>query len=159
MMQQAKGKLVLEHLVVQEMGRSQQMRQQELDDLLRYGAEELFAERAPKISGRQQATISAPKTNSCNAFHGFGSLELSTPRQAMQAGIGIQMKHRANSTDVADGVIGEKEDATISEAPEEQQRQKRQKVTEEEQERGRLGGEKGRQIVYDDAALDKLLDR
>lgn len=44
MMQQAKNKLVLEHLVVQEMGRSQQLRQQELDDLLRYGAEELFLE-------------------------------------------------------------------------------------------------------------------
>ena len=44
MMQQARGKLVLEHLVVREQGRSQQVRQQELDDLLRYGAEELFAE-------------------------------------------------------------------------------------------------------------------
>ncbi len=35
MMQQAKGKMVLEHLVVQKMGKPQQMKQQELDDLLR----------------------------------------------------------------------------------------------------------------------------
>lgn len=51
-MQQAKGKLVLEHLVVQEAGRSQQLRQQELDDLLRYGAEELFAEQSTEQAGK-----------------------------------------------------------------------------------------------------------
>ena len=51
MMQQTKNKLVLEHLVVQEAGRSQQLRQQELDDLLRYGAEELFAEQSMEQSG------------------------------------------------------------------------------------------------------------
>jgi len=38
-MQQAKGKLVLEHLVVQKMGRSQHMKQQDLDELLRFGSE------------------------------------------------------------------------------------------------------------------------
>ena len=49
-MQQAKRKLMLEHLVVQKMGKSQQMRQEELDDLIRYGAAELFADAdiAPK---------------------------------------------------------------------------------------------------------------
>lgn len=42
-MQRAKEKLVLEQVVVQN-SRSQQVRQAELDDLLRYGAEELFGE-------------------------------------------------------------------------------------------------------------------
>ena len=43
-MQQAKSKLVLEHLVVSKMGTQAQLRQEELDDLIRYGAAELFAE-------------------------------------------------------------------------------------------------------------------
>ena len=34
-MQQAKGKMVLEHLVVQKMGKPTTLKQQELDDLLR----------------------------------------------------------------------------------------------------------------------------
>lgn len=51
MMQQARSKLVLERLVVQESSRTQQMRQQELDDLLRYGAEELFAEQTSQQTG------------------------------------------------------------------------------------------------------------
>ena len=45
-MQQAKSKLVLEHLVVSKMGMQAQLRQEELDDLIRYGAAELFAEPA-----------------------------------------------------------------------------------------------------------------
>lgn len=44
MMQQSKKKLVLEHLVVERMRTHTDVKQQELDDLLRYGAEELFAE-------------------------------------------------------------------------------------------------------------------
>ena len=56
MMQQAKNKLVLEHLIVQEAGRSQQLRQQELDDLLRYGAEELFAEQKTELTGKHTPT-------------------------------------------------------------------------------------------------------
>ena len=45
-MQQAKSKLVLEHLVVSKMGTQAQLRQEELDDLIKYGAAELFAEPA-----------------------------------------------------------------------------------------------------------------
>ena len=44
MMQQAKRKLVLEHLVVQNMGRENDLRQEELDDIIRFGTKELFAE-------------------------------------------------------------------------------------------------------------------
>lgn len=42
MMQIAKRKLVLEHLVVRKMGSKQDLKQEELDDILRYGAAELF---------------------------------------------------------------------------------------------------------------------
>lgn len=41
-MQIAKRKLVLEHLVVRKMGSKQDLKQEELDDILRYGAAELF---------------------------------------------------------------------------------------------------------------------
>lgn len=44
MMQKAKGKLVLEHLVVRKMNKNQDFRQEELDDILRFGAAELFSE-------------------------------------------------------------------------------------------------------------------
>lgn len=44
MMQKAKGKLVLEHLVVRKMNKNQDFRQEELDDILRFGAAELFTE-------------------------------------------------------------------------------------------------------------------
>jgi chromodomain-helicase-DNA-binding protein 4 len=43
MMQMTKKKMVLEHLVVGRM-KAQVMNQEELDDILRYGAKELFAE-------------------------------------------------------------------------------------------------------------------
>ena len=43
-MQRAKEKLVLEQVVVQN-SRSKQVRQAELDDLLRYGAVELFGDK------------------------------------------------------------------------------------------------------------------
>ncbi|CAG9462529.1 unnamed protein product [Pedinophyceae sp. YPF-701] len=43
MMQRAKSKMVLEHLVVRRMGKDA-MKQKELDDILRYGAQDLFEE-------------------------------------------------------------------------------------------------------------------
>lgn len=43
MMQQSKKKLLLEHLVVRKMNRGD-LKQEELDDILRYGAKELFME-------------------------------------------------------------------------------------------------------------------
>ena len=42
-MQQAKSKLVLEHLVVQGASKKNQLKQQDLDELIKYGAAELFA--------------------------------------------------------------------------------------------------------------------
>lgn len=44
MMQQSKKKLVLEHLVVRKMSSRGDLKQEELDDILRYGAQELFME-------------------------------------------------------------------------------------------------------------------
>lgn len=45
-MQQSKRKLMLEHVIVEKMGAGADLRQDELDDLLRYGAAELFADAA-----------------------------------------------------------------------------------------------------------------
>lgn len=42
---------------------------------------------------------------------------------------------------------------------EEQQKLKKQRVIDMEQHAGRTGGDSGRQIIYDDAAIEKLLDR
>jgi len=68
MMQQAKGKMVLEQLVVQKMGKPQQMKQQELDDLLRYGASELFAEQSVKLP--EAAAAAAAKGITSTIKHG-----------------------------------------------------------------------------------------
>ncbi|GMH36110.1 hypothetical protein BSKO_03978 [Bryopsis sp. KO-2023] len=46
MMQMAKSKMVLEHLVVRKMGAKEGFKQEELDDILRYGAQELFDDNA-----------------------------------------------------------------------------------------------------------------
>ena len=46
-MQQAKKKMMLEHLVVRRMGATTELKQAELDDILRYGAQELFSEDPP----------------------------------------------------------------------------------------------------------------
>ena len=43
-MQQSKSKLLLEHVIVEKMGGGRDLRQDELDDVLRYGAVELFAD-------------------------------------------------------------------------------------------------------------------
>jgi len=43
-LQLAKKKLLLEHVVVGEAGRGRNLTQEELDDVLKYGAEELFVE-------------------------------------------------------------------------------------------------------------------
>lgn len=52
MAQQSLKKLVLEHLVVSKMGKTADLNQDELDDILRYGAAELFAEeQADRPSG------------------------------------------------------------------------------------------------------------
>ena len=50
-------------------------------------------------------------------------------------------------------------EGAASAAAAEQLRVKKRKVLEIEQEAGRMGGDKGRRIVYDDAAIEKLLDR
>jgi hypothetical protein len=46
-----------------------------------------------------------------------------------------------------------------SAAAAEQLRLKKRRVLDIEQEAGRMGGDTGRRIVYDDAAIERLLDR
>lgn len=53
-MQIAKRKVVLEHLVVRKMGSKQDLKQDELDDILRYGAEELFEDEFLKDTAENQ---------------------------------------------------------------------------------------------------------
>lgn len=50
-MQQAKNKLLLEHLVVQGLSSKTSIKQQDLDDLIRYGATELFADSSAQDQG------------------------------------------------------------------------------------------------------------
>lgn len=57
-MQQSKRKLMLEHVIVEKMGGGDNMRQEELDDLLRFGAAELFDDSLP-----------APETAPAGAWH------------------------------------------------------------------------------------------
>ena len=57
MAQQSLKKLALEHLVVSKMGRTADLNQDELDDILRYGAAELFAEEHADKSGGELAFI------------------------------------------------------------------------------------------------------
>lgn len=98
----AKRKLVLEHLVVSKgAGREVNLKQEEIDDVIRYGVEELFhneTEQSP-IESKEEAGPSA----------GAG----------------------AGRTNTAQREIGA----------------------------GREGGHKGKGVYYDDAALDKILDR
>ena len=54
-MQVAKTKLILEHLVVRKMGGAGGLKQSELDDILQYGAMELFQD--------NNATEQTPKTD------------------------------------------------------------------------------------------------
>ncbi|KAK3255644.1 hypothetical protein CYMTET_35185, partial [Cymbomonas tetramitiformis] len=62
MMQQSKKKMVLEHLVVQKMTQKELVNQEELDDLLKYGAEELFRESNPDaVVGNGAAPSGAPR--------------------------------------------------------------------------------------------------
>jgi hypothetical protein len=71
MMQQAKSKMVLEQLVVQKMGKPQQMKQKELDDLLRYGASELFAENPVGLPvASTAAAATAAKGSDLHTHHG-----------------------------------------------------------------------------------------
>jgi chromodomain-helicase-DNA-binding protein 4 len=44
MMQMTKKKMMLEHLVVGKMTKAQMLNQEELDEIVRYGAKELFAD-------------------------------------------------------------------------------------------------------------------
>ncbi|KAK9828698.1 hypothetical protein WJX72_001585 [[Myrmecia] bisecta] len=123
MMQQTKKKMVLEHLVVQKMGAASDLRQDELDDLLRYGAAELFADAA----SRQLLVATHPSAGDADK----ASLEGGAAATAV-------------ATQGAGGDAG-KPNAVI-------------RTAEREQQEGRTGGD-ARRIVYDDAAIERLLDR
>lgn len=58
-MQQTKKKLVLEHLVVQKLGSKADLQQAELDEILRYGARQLFEE--PAAAAKAEPPPSAGK--------------------------------------------------------------------------------------------------
>ena len=89
------------------------MLQDELDDILRYGAAELFAD---AVKAQQAA---ADQDNNSEAAAG-----------AAAAG--------KSSSDKAEKII---------------------RLSEREQAEGRTGGQAGKGIVYDDAAIERLLDR
>lgn len=65
-MQDSKKKLLLEHVVVEKMRTHTDVKQQELDNLLRYGAEGLFAEEPapPTAQGEEGGASGAVGTGS-----------------------------------------------------------------------------------------------
>ena len=115
MVQRSKSKLVLEHLVVRKAGTGE-LNQKELDDVLRYGAAELFA--------REEEDEKALAAEEEAAKGGEAPAEL--------------------KRNLSGGVQEQKTLTTLAGA---------------EMEAGRWGGGKGRGIVYDDAAIEKILDR
>ena len=86
------------------------MLQDELDDILRYGAAELFADAA-----KAQQAAAADQDSTADAAAAGKS-----------------------ASDKAEKLI---------------------RLSEREQAEGRTGGQAGRRIVYDDAAIERLLDR
>ncbi|QDZ23866.1 chromatin remodeling factor [Chloropicon primus] len=98
MVEVAKRKMVLEHLVVSKGGKEQTMKQEEIDDVLKYGVSELF---------QKEEDCSSPEAAGKDGFKGQG--KSTTAQREIDA--------------------------------------------------GREGGNKGKGVYYDDAALDKLLDR
>jgi hypothetical protein len=76
-LQRAKSKLVLEHLVVAKAGRTDKLEQATLDDILRFGAEELFAEEAAAATqDPQQQQQQQQQIGSQDGTAGFGQKQL-----------------------------------------------------------------------------------
>ncbi|KAL0033469.1 hypothetical protein WJX77_010766 [Trebouxia sp. C0004] len=119
MMQQTKKKMMLEHLVVHKMNTAADLKQDELDDILRYGAAELFAD---AVAASQKAQPVA-------------TTEMKEGGDEVEGGAGLASKA---SVDKADKLI---------------------RLSEREQAEGRTGGQAGQRIVYDNAAIERLLDR
>lgn len=71
--QRAKAKMVLEHLVVAKAAKSDKLAQQELDDIIRYGAKELFAEDDDDNTTEQHLTavngVAAPDAAAEHKLH------------------------------------------------------------------------------------------
>lgn len=57
MMQMTKKKMMLEHLVVGKMTKAQMLNQEELDEIVRYGAKELFADEGEGGDGKKARSI------------------------------------------------------------------------------------------------------
>ncbi|KAL0051035.1 hypothetical protein WJX82_000961 [Trebouxia sp. C0006] len=119
MMQQTKKKMMLEHLVVHKMNTAADLKQDELDDILRYGAAELFADAVAASQKAQQDAATEMKEGGDEA----------------EGSAGLASKA---SVDKADKLI---------------------RLSEREQAEGRTGGQAGQRIVYDNAAIERLLDR
>jgi hypothetical protein len=118
-LQRAKSKMVLEHLVVAKAARADKLAQAELDDILRYGAKELFAEDEEEAAAAATATAAAEGADAAAAADGNGA----------PAGDGAQQ-------DAAKA--GEGGAAAAAAA---------------------ASGKSALRIVWDDAALGRLLDR
>jgi hypothetical protein len=110
-LKRAKSKMVLEHLVVAKAARADKLAQAELDDILRYGAKELFAE-----DEEEAATAAA-----------------------------------TGGAEGADGATATADPAASSE--------QQQPDGDKAGEGGAAVGKSALRIVWDDAALDRLLDR
>ncbi|KAK9805875.1 hypothetical protein WJX73_000130 [Symbiochloris irregularis] len=161
MMQQSKRKLMMEHVIVEKMGAGADLRQDELDDLLRYGAAELFAD---AVTDDAQAAAVAPQGPSDKAARTTDdALPITTPPdRAESAAPDAPEKTEAAPVDDA---------AVVASGETHQMKQLRKQlgtneragrfktVRQQEEEAGRLGGGGGRAIVWDNAAIGRLLDR
>ncbi|KAG1665916.1 hypothetical protein FOA52_004505 [Chlamydomonas sp. UWO 241] len=155
MIQTSKKKLLLEHLVVRKMGRGGEggggaLKQSELDDILRYGARELFADDDPAAAAATAAAAAAAKDKDKQPSNGGAGDSSGTaggasaPPEAGSSGSGgdggaarATGVEPAGSSDAAAGPSSAPAAAAAA-AP-------------------KPGG--SQRIVWDDTAVDALLDR
>lgn len=152
MMQKAKDKMVLEHLVVARMGKeggsSTKLQQTTLDDILRYGALELFTEEA--AAPQQEAKADG-------AAAGAEQAAAAVPDAGQQqSGSADGLGAAANDSLAQDGANGDKAAAPAAGDSDKQKKQLEAKDKGDKEKEDRAARLR---IVYDDAGIDRLLDR
>ncbi|GLI68202.1 hypothetical protein VaNZ11_012548, partial [Volvox africanus] len=148
MMQVSRKKMMLEHLVVRKMssGAGGELKQSELDDILRYGAQELFADEEMEDA----------KTRGPSDGGAVASGEASPQQQQQQ-----QQGEEGEEGEPAGGGDVKMAEADGDKVPPEgsSAAPPRELSSPAEGGGGAAGAAKSKRIVWDDAAIDRLLDR
>lgn len=134
MLHVSRKKMLLEHLVVRKMNAANDLKQSELDDMLRWGAQELFADDA-KAAAAAAVAVGAPAAAVADA--------------AAAAAAGAPAGAPAEAEAAAEGSGGAAASGEAAAAP----------AAAAAAPAAAAAAAKMRRIVYDDAALRALLDR